>query len=155
MIDRNTFDKLRRGDIILWGNNMKPRIILLGPADKTLSPRNPKHSNIELSYVSRNSWLFKADPKVHMHATYDYYSCKDKINIPSVPLDLRAWRKLEMERLKSFGMNTPKATRRIFTEFKRLREIGFTHCVPDCRPKSHSIWPTHGHSTHKLIEASQ
>jgi hypothetical protein len=124
-ISFHDFAKLKRGDIVLFGNKKKPRIVLYGMG-------NDGKKFIHFAFLSPVSWRLRFGRKNCADTTYIWQDMKNKLRLPQSKINLLELRKIEKERIKSFGIDIKEAFRFILKHSSHL---------PKCETPSRSLWP--------------
>lgn len=107
---REEWDKLKAGDVVLYGRLKRPRLVLCGPADYP----TPKPGRMVTFAILHRSWTNRA------------YTCKlftydgAKIELPREKLSPRLLAMLERVRLQAQGFDWRRELRRELAEDDRI-----------------------------------
>jgi len=147
-MSKRTFNRLGRGDVVLFGKHRKPRIVLWGPRDTRelhgiRYTRTGKERNefIVFAYLVRSSPYFGHG--IGSGATTCYlYTDVSHLLTKARGRRAREITEIEKARLRSFGVDLGEAFQRELREQRRLKRLGLIHSVCKEPGGSRSLWPS-------------
>jgi hypothetical protein len=110
VISKESFMKLKRGDVVLFGKRKTPRLVEIGPANY-----DPPNRTVVFAILKR-SWTDR------ILTAYNYNDLKRTISLPRSERNKAELRRHALERLTDLGWNVQKEIARELKEFKRTRK---------------------------------
>jgi hypothetical protein len=128
-ISREAFHRLKRGDIILWGDGNLPRIVELGPANWRYSGKGRwRHSLDKQKKNSKNGYLYFSKLRCSWTGRaltcYRFTDVREKISLPRGKHDKKVIRAWLNQLLVEQGIDPRKA---LIEEAKELKRMAAFH----------------------------